>query len=163
MNVSLSTVAPTTAPSKASVPLEKLRYPSGHGIPNWTTSDPHPAGTLQTAPRGLPATPFVVSDANVGPRNIYASADAAVQAMRRHASEQAIAIIHNVADGSYSGHAVWTYTQQEGTENTRLAGSTITTFSPLRSGSIGGFGGFTTPYEGLAAIVAGTHLLKPVR
>ena len=149
MHVTLSTSVPLQADLKHD------------GIPNWTTRAPHTAGTLQTGPRGLPPMSFVLSDANVGPRNLYASAQAAIDAMRKHATQQAIAIVHDTKLGGYSGHEVWTYTQRQGEANTRLAGATITSFSPMQTSSSGGFSGFSSPFEGLVAIVAGTRLLTP--
>ena len=146
------------------VPIDQhIKYAPDHGIPNWTTLDPATAGSRVPATGDGPAQAFVVSPRLVGATDGYASLDEALAgvAALNDPALPSVGILQ--ADGTFFGHEVWTYAQHTKPlePSTRLSGATITDYSPLVQSQAGSFAGFTTPYEGLAAIVSGALTLKP--
>ena len=146
------------------VPIDQhIKYAPDHGIPNWTTLDPATAGSLIPAAGDGKAQSFVVSPRLVGATEGYASLDEALAGVSalNDPSLPSVGIVK--AGDKFFGHEVWTYAQHTKPllPSTRLSGSTITDYSPLAQAQAGSFGGFTTPYEGLAAIVSGALTLKP--
>lgn len=160
--MNISTPATTTSMIGAA-PLQELHYPAGHGIPNWTTSPPRTLGTLVPQYRAsADFAPFVLSERVVGNASGYSSVTDAAAALGELAAADEHPAVGIVArEGQYFGNELWTVTQRPGEPNSRLAGSTISSFTPVLH--LGHYHTFGTDYDDVVGLVQGNVYVKAAR